>query len=131
MELVAKAAVICVVVALTALLLERDTPELGLLLTLAAVAAVMTYALSFYQQVREMLEALMDQAGLDNSLFAPILKIVAISLIARLGSDVCKDSGHGALASLMDMAGTVCALLAAQPLLERTLALLLGWGGQA
>lgn len=130
MELVAKAAVICVVVALTALLLERDTPELGLLLTLAAVAAVMTYALSFYQQVREMLETLMEQAGLDGALFAPILKIVAISLIARLGSDVCKDSGHGALSSLMDMTGTVCALLAAQPLLERTLALLLGWGGQ-
>ena len=107
------------------------TWALGLLLTLAAVAAVMTYALSFYQQVREMLEALMDQAGLDSSLFAPILKIVAISLIARLGSDVCKDSGHGALASLVDMAGTVCALLAAQPLLERTLSLLLGWGGQA
>lgn len=130
MELVAKAAVICIVVALTALLLERDTPELGLLLTLAAVAAVMTYALSFYQQVREMLETLMDQAGLDQALFVPILKIVAISLIARLGADVCKDSGHGALSSLMDMAGTVCALLAAQPLLERTLALLLGWGGQ-
>ena len=128
MELVAKAAVICVVVALTALLLERDTPELGLLLTLAAVAAVLVYALSFYQQVRDMLTALMDQAGLEVALFAPILKIVAISLIARLGADVCKDSGHSALSSLMDMAGTVCALLAARPLLERAMDLLLGWG---
>ena len=90
---------------------------------------MLTYALSFYQQVRDMLTALMDQAGLETALFAPILKIVAISLIARLGADVCKDSGHSALSSLMDTAGTVCALLAARPLLERTLALLLGWGG--
>ena len=127
MELVAKAAVICVVVALTALLLERDTPELGLLLTLAAVAAVLVYALSFYQQVRDMLTALMDQAGLEAALFAPILKIVAISLIARLGADVCKDSGHTALSSLMDMAGTVGALLAARPLLARAMDLPLGW----
>ena len=34
MELIAKVAVICVVVSLTALLLQRDTPELGLLLIL-------------------------------------------------------------------------------------------------
>ena len=37
MELIAKTAVICIVVSLTALLLQRDTPELALLLTLGAV----------------------------------------------------------------------------------------------
>lgn len=131
MELVVKAAVICVVVALTAVLLQRDTPEMSLLLVLAAIAAVMTFALGFYHDLREMALTLLAETGLDGTLFLPILKIIAISLISRLGGDVCKDSGQSALASLVDMAGTVCALLAAQPLLYRALEILVDLGGYA
>ena len=127
MELVVKAAVICIVVALTAVLLQRDTPEMSLLLVLSAIAVVMTFALSFYQDLRQM-ALLLEETGLDGTLFLPILKIIAISLIAKLGGDVCKDSGQGALASLVDMAGTVCALLAAQPLLHRALEILVDLG---
>ena len=129
MELVVKAAVICIVVALTAVLLQRDTPEMSLLLVLSAIAVVMTFALSFYQDLRQMALLLLEETRLDGTLFLPILKIIAISLIAKLGGDVCKDSGQGALASLVDMAGTVCALLAAQPLLHRALEILVDLGG--
>ena len=123
-----KAAVICIVVTLTATLLERDTPELSLLLVLATIAVVMTFALSFYQDLRRMALLLLEKSGLDGELFVPIVKIIAISLIARLGSEVCKDSGRKALAALVDISGTVCALLAAQPLLLRALEILLELG---
>ena len=126
MELVVKAVVICIVVSLTAALLEKDTPQLGLLLVLAAIAVVMTFALSFYEEVRATAESLLEQSGLDRELFRPILKIIAISMIARLGGDLCKDSGQGTLASLLELVGTVCALIAAQPLLLRALEILLG-----
>ena len=128
MELVVKAVVICIVVSLTAALLEKDTPQLGLLLVLAAIAVLMTFALSFYEEVRATAESLLAQSGLDGELFRPILKIIAISMIARLGGDLCKDSGQGTLASLLELVGTVCALIAAQPLLLRALEILLGLG---
>ncbi len=128
MELVVKAVVICIVVSLTAALLEKDTPQLGLLLVLAAIAVVMTFALSFYEEVQATAESLLAQSGLDGELFRPILKIIAISMIARLGGDLCKDSGQGTLASLLELVGTVCALIAAQPLLLRALEILLGLG---
>ena len=129
MELVAKVTVICLVVTLTALLLERNTPELGLLLTLGTIAVVMGFALSFYRDVRQLAEDLMNRAGLEGELFLPILKIVAISLVARLGGDVCRDSGQKALGAVIDTAGTVCALLAAEPLLRGALSLLTQLGG--
>lgn len=128
MELVVKAVVICIVVSLTAALLEKDTPQLGLLLVLAAIAVVMTFALSFYEEVQATAESLLAQSGLDGELFRPILKIIAISMIARLGGDLCKDGGQGTLASLLELVGTVCALIAAQPLLLRALEILLGLG---
>ena len=129
MELVAKVTVICLVVSLTALLLERNTPELGLLLTLGAIAVVMGFALSYYRDVRAVVEELLVRAGLDGEVFLPILKIVAISLVARLGGDVCRDSGQKALGAVIDTAGTVCALLAAEPLLRGALSLLTQLGG--
>ena len=129
MELVAKVTVICLVVSLTALLLERNTPELGLLLTLGAIAVVMGFALSYYREIREMVDTLLSQSGLDGALFVPILKIIAISMVARLGGDVCRDSGKKALGAVVDLAGTFCALLAAEPLLRAALSLLTQLGG--
>ena len=129
MELIAKVTVICVVVALTALLLERDTPELGLLLTLGAIAVVMGFALSYYRDIREMVDTLLGQAGLDGELFLPILKIIAISMVTKLGGDVCRDSGQKALGAVIDLAGTFCSLLAAEPLLRAALSLLTQLGG--
>ena len=124
MELIVKVAVICIVVALTALLLQRDTPEIGLLLTLSAVVVVMLFALSFYEEAAELMDALLEESGLSGTLFFPILKIIAISLVTKLGGDVCKDSGQSALADLVDLAGTFCALLAAEPLFREALSLL-------
>ena len=129
MELIAKVTVICVVVGLTALLLERDTPELGLLLTLGAIAVVMGFALSYYRDIREMVDTLLGQAGLDGELFLPILKIIAISMVTKLGGDVCRDSGQKALGAVIDLAGTFCSLLAAEPLLRAALSLLTQLGG--
>lgn len=129
MELVAKVTVICIVVALTALLLERDTPELGLLLTLGAIAVVMGFALSYYRDVREIMDSLLGRAGIDGELFLPILKIIAISLVTKLGGDVCRDSGQKALGSVIDLAGTFCSILAAEPLLRGALKLLTQMGG--
>ena len=97
MEWIVKIAVICVVTALTALLLERDTPELALLLVLAAVVVVMACAFSFFGEVEDLLRELLERTGLDGALFLPILKIIAISLVTRLGGDVCRDGGQKAL----------------------------------
>ena len=81
------------------------------------------------EKIREMVDALLSQAGLDGALFAPILKIIAISLVARLGGDVCRDSGQKALGAVVDLAGTFCALLAAEPLLRAALSMLTQLGG--
>ena len=72
---------------------------------------------------------LLSQSGLDGALFVPILKIIAISMVARLGGDVCRDSGKKALGAVVDLAGTFCALLAAEPLLRAALSLLTQLGG--
>ncbi len=128
MELLIKGAVICIVTSLLALLLKKNTPELSLLLTLAVVAAVMTAAFSLYEEISTVWELILDRTGLERELFSPLVKIIAISLITRLGSDVCQDGGQKALASTLELVGTGCALAAAAPLLGRAMEILLRLG---
>ena len=52
-------------------------------------------------------------------------KTVGISLVVKVGGDLCRDAGGASLASVVETAGTVCALLAAMPLLRRVLELLM------
>lgn len=124
-----KAAAIAIVVSLVAVLLEKDTPQMSLLLVLSAIAATMTFALSFYGELKAMADMLFEATGLQRELFTPIFKIVAISFVARLTGDLCKDSKQSALASAVDIAGTICAILAARPLLTKVLEVLGQWGG--
>ena len=122
-------AVICIVTALTGLLLRRNAPEMALLLTLAAVTAVMLFALSLAGEVRELLQTFGETAGLDPVLFLPVGKIIAISLVTKIGGDICRDSGQEALASAVETVGTLCALAVSGPLLRRMLTILMELGG--
>lgn len=127
MLLIMKVAAICIVVSLVALLLDRNTPEFGLLLLLATVTAVMALAMSAGQEAFQFLHTILERSGLSSTIFSPLLKIVAISLITRLSGDICRDSGKKSLASIIDLTGTICALTAASPLLYQAMEVLTQW----
>jgi len=63
-------------------------------------------------------EILGDTAGLSPTLLAPVLKTVGIGILTRLASDICKDAGQSAIASTVELAGTVAALYIALPLMQ-------------
>ena len=111
MELSVQAAALCVTAALLALVVRRGSPETALLLTLGATA--------------EFLGELVEESGLSRELFIPLYKTVGIALVVKLGGSLCRDAGESALASVVETAGAVCALIAALPLLRAVLSLLM------
>ena len=124
MELVTQTAGICVVAALLGLVLRRGSPEVTLLLTLAAAAAVLLALGQPLGELLAFLDSLTVQAGVSPALFRPLYKIVGIALVIKVGGGLCRDAGESALASVLELAGTVCALLAALPLLRAVLELI-------
>lgn len=125
MEQVIQAAVLCVVAALLALVLRRESPETALLLALGAAVAVLLALAKDFEALMGFLGELTEQSGLPQALFVPLYKTVGIALVVKVGGNLCRDAGESALASAMETAGAVCALLAALPLLRAVLALLL------
>ena len=113
---------LCVVGALLALVLKKESPELALLLASAAVAAVLLFLAGALGELLDFLREIGAASGLSDDLFIPLYKTAGIALV---GGSLCRDAGESALASAVETAGTVCALLVSLPLLRAVLALLL------
>ena len=125
MEQVFQVTALCVVGALLALTIRRGSPESALLLSLAAAVLVLLMLLENLGELTAFFTELARRSGLPEALFAPLYKILAITLVVRIGSGLCRDAGEQALASVVETAGTVCALLTALPLLRSVLSMLL------
>ena len=70
---------------------------------------------------------LLELTRLSPTLFVPLVKVMAVAVTVRLTAALCKDAGQSALAALTEIAGTVCALWCALPLLRAVVELLEGW----
>lgn len=55
---------------------------------------------------------------ISSTLFLPLLKTAGIAVVTRIGADLCRDAGESAVASAVEMAGAMGALLAVLPLMQ-------------
>lgn len=125
METVIQITVVCVLVAMLGLLLKKGSPELTLLLTLSAAAAAFFLLSGLLSELLDFLRELSEAAGVSQELFLPLYKTMGIAMVVKIGGGLCKDAGESALASVVETAGTVCALLVAMPLFRVVLSTLL------
>lgn len=117
MELIVKAAALAMTAALIGIVLRRTNPELSLLLSICTVVLIMGAALGFAKSFTELAQAVQRIFGVSETLIKPVLKCVAVAIITKMTSDLCKDSSQAAAASAVELAGTVCALCIIMPLL--------------
>ena len=125
MEAMAKLTAVGVTAVVLSAVLRKNTPELALLLALAAGLWMLALTASGLGAVVELMNELAEQAGLSEVLLEPVVKTVALSILTRLTAEICRSAGEGGVAAFVETAGTVLALLAALPLV-RAVALLMG-----
>lgn len=125
METVIQVTGICVVSALLAVVLKKGSPESALLLTVACAVVVLLFLVDAMAELVAFLQELGKRSGISADLFVPLYKTVGIALVVKVGGGLCRDAGESALASVIETAGAVCALLVAVPLLRAVLSLLM------
>ena len=125
MEVMVKLAAVGVTAVVLSAVLKKNTPELALLLALAAGLWMLAMAAEGMGAAVALMEALAEQAGLSEVLLEPVVKTVALSILTRLTVEICRSAGEGGVAAFVETAGAVLALLAALPLI-RAVAQLMG-----
>ncbi len=125
METMAKLAAVGVTAVVLSAVLKKNTPELALLLALAAGLWMLAQAAAGLGAAVAQMRELAGQAGVSEVLLEPVLKTVALSILTKLTAEICRSAGEGGVAAFVETAGAVLALLAALPLV-RAVAQLMG-----
>lgn len=111
--------------ALCAAVVKKQVPDLALVVTLCAVTLILLAAVTALEPVRELMDALGEQAGLSAAVLAPVVKTVGIALLTRVCAELCRDAGESGIAAAVEIAGGGCALLVCLPLFHGVLELIL------
>ena len=107
---------LCLTGALLAVLLHRSGGEMALLLSLAVCGVAAMVLIEPLEELRDFWEDAAAWGELPVELFTPLIKTVGIALLSRTGSDLCRDAGEGAIASVLETAGAVAAIAVSLPL---------------
>ena len=87
----------------------------------AACAAALGLAAGALEPVVAFFRRLQSLAGVEEALFAPLLKTLAIGVLTQISSAFCRDAGEQALSRIAELGGTALALYAALPLAQAVL----------
>ena len=97
---------------------------LALLISLAAVLVLLRMLLPKLQAIWQAFQGVLAQAGLENQLFLPLIKVLAITQVTHIAAEMCRDAGERAMAAKLELCGAATSLLCVIPLAERALALI-------
>ncbi len=126
MELVIKACAAALIAVVTSLLIKRTNPEISMLLSSCTVILILLSAISLSDGLKDLRQTVKLIAGDSGIYVSPVMKCLAISIITKIGSDLCKDASHSAAAFALEMTGSICALTLVMPLLLSVLKVLGG-----
>lgn len=121
---VCQLAAIAVAGTLCALTLRRQTPELALVLAIVTAGLLLYRSREALGQAVALLQELAQLAGLTDELLSPLIRTVGIAILVRLAAQLCRDGGMSSAALLLELGGSLAALVVATPLLRAVLELL-------
>lgn len=123
--MIGQVAAVAVAGAVCAAVIKKQTPDMALVVTLCAVTVILCAAVTALEPVRELMDALGEQAGLSAAVLAPVVKTVGIALLTRICAELCRDAKESGIAAAVEAAGGACALLVCLPLFRAVLEMIL------
>lgn len=104
-----------------ALVLGKQSKEMGLLLTLAVCVLVSIAALGFLEPVTALLRELDRLGQLDGQALSILVKCAGIGILSELAGLLCADAGEGAMGKALSLLSNAAMLWLSLPLIEQLL----------
>ncbi len=114
--------------AFTALLLKNGKGEYSLIIGLAMTFLVCGYVVMNLVEVVSTIQEVWSRVAGNNDFLNILLRIVGITYVADLASDICKECGYATLSGQVLVAGKMGVLLAGFPIFMNLLEFVLELG---
>lgn len=112
-----KVLILAVVGVVFIVLLKEKTAGLSFLLMLAICMLLMFYTLDYGVILLDGLKIFEDYFDSSGYYIKLILKMVGITYLCEFGTQVCKDTGQGAIATQVELFGKIMVLITGLPIL--------------
>lgn len=117
MEIV-RIAVICLVAAVMAKVIQPTNRDIAALLSISAVIFAAFLAVNGISEVFSGVKGIIGSTSIDPSYISLAFRALGICYIVELCSSSCRDCGETALGSVLDISGRVAISLMCLPLLR-------------
>ncbi len=122
-------AAILIISAVFILLIKPYRPEIGMLITVAALSVALIMVFATLSPAVIKLESLFERSGIDMGYFKVVLKALGIAYLTGFPADTCRDFGLASLAAKAEFAGRCAILVLSLPLLSEVLNTALEFAG--
>ena len=103
--------------ALVAGLLREEKSELYIFAVIAGGGLILIILLSSLTEVITQFGLLVGKSGVDESLFAGVLKIIGIGYVTEYASALCSDYGVTSIGNKLQLAGKIAIFFMTMPVL--------------
>ena len=121
MSLFWKAAAAVLIAVVLILMLGKQTPDMGLMISIAASTMVAILAVTYLEPVLEFLQELEVLSRIQGDMLGVLLKAVGIGLVVEITGTICADAGNASLGKTLQLLGSAVILCLSVPVFRSML----------
>ncbi len=103
---------------------KQYKPELAALLALATGILILFFGFSALQSALDRVFAIANAYNINTAYIGTVVRIIAIAYICQFASEMCRDSGQGAIASKIEFCAKILILLYSLPVVDALLTMI-------
>lgn len=108
--------ILCVCGALLSLMLKSLYPVYGALLSIAVCVLIIACSVGKINSIILYISEINEYLGIEKMYISVLIKMIGVTYIAGFASDICKDSGHQAMASQIQIFGKLTIMAVCMPI---------------
>lgn len=112
-----KIALLGIAAVFLALPFRHTRPEFGTGISLAVCVLILLLGVNKLENIMIGIEKLKGYLTFSENYIQLLLKIIGITYVAELASELCKDAGYGTVANQVELAGKLTILTMSMPVL--------------
>lgn len=125
MEGIIKIAAIGIIGVLLSVTVKEYKKEFSVIIGLGTGIAVIWALFEDILKIKNLLSAMVTEAGINNMYIGIMVKAVIIAYISEFAVQLCNDAGEKAIGSKIELAGRLIILGVSLPIMENLLSLIL------
>lgn len=110
-------AIIGIVIALLAILFKKTKEEFAILISIAGCFLIFSFGISKIQIIIDAIDTIQEYISINQNYINILIKIIGITCISELSSNICKDCNYNSVASQIELFGKITILVTGMPIL--------------